>query len=221
MKVIPKANGPTPKITAERAITQIGGRLEGNRIYLDAGRDIEFSTRTHTTGNGVTRIGTLVEKRAQVKARESISFNAGNDLRLKGVDVNSGGDTRIQAGGDLRVGPIASYKKTDVRNGADFYKHQSVQYQGSTVISEGKLELISGENTLIQGSELVAQDSLSVVAGQQLIVEATRDESHTESEWTNTGYKESTHSYQDHSITHNRSSLDTAHSGAYRNQRRF
>ncbi|SDI70645.1 filamentous hemagglutinin [Paraburkholderia steynii] len=180
----------TTTVAAVEDVRNVGGRIGGGDVVVQAGRDVVNETQTI----GVTRslrdgdltstvTGTGVGSVASISATGSVAVLAGRDLTMMAANVQAGTNALIGAGRDINVGTMALKATQDVgtADGLNGGHDVVTKNAGSTITAGGSLTTVSGHDTTITDATVKTGGDVSIIAGNNLTVTAAKD-THTHSE---------------------------------------
>lgn len=206
-----KAGGSISSASTEQT-TLVGTRFEaGEDINIQAGSlDVQAARNTSSSSSSSKSLdaevkvgtdgGSVKANYGQENANESASdasaasLNAGGkltikttgDARFEGTELSSGGDTRIDAGGNVdfqaarsessssssNLSANASFSKSEEgdKNGeaglaGGISQGKSNQAQGGTINSGGAVQISSGGNTNLEGTQVRSEGDTRIGAG--------------------------------------------------------
>ncbi|MGZ5198716.1 MAG: two-partner secretion domain-containing protein [Telluria sp.] len=175
---------------------QISNAGKDGKTLLNAGRDLNLGTVTTASSNSIvwdptryrkdsssTELGTVVQ------AAGAITFNAGNDINLRAVNVDSGGALAAIAGNNLNM--LAGVATTAFDEAAKttksgFLHHETITTHNTldatsaigSVLGGTTVDLSAGRDLKILGSSVVGDNNVSLVAKNAISIEAATDQSH-------------------------------------------
>ncbi|WP_118178503.1 hemagglutinin repeat-containing protein [Paraburkholderia phosphatilytica] len=177
-------SGGITAVAAAQDVRNIGGRIGGADVVVQAGRDIIIETRTGSVSKSFGADGltgsvtaTTVDAVGAISATGSVALAAGRDVNIHGATVQAGGDASIAAGRDVNVGTVVLTSTQDVQShgGQDGGHTAITQNLGSTVTTGGNLVTVSGRDTTLTGAGVTAGGNAALIAGHDLTVTAAKD----------------------------------------------
>lgn len=178
----------TTVVQALQDVRNLGGRIGGQDVLVQAGRDVVSETQTisevRTIGpNGYRAGATGVGSVAAISATGNAVVLAGRDVTLSGAVLEAGKGALIGAGRDLTVGAVTLGTTQDaVSRGGQSYSHdQASTVAGSLVQAGGNVVAVAGRDATLANAGIQAGGNASLVAGRDLTVTAAKD-THTHSE---------------------------------------
>jgi len=191
-------------ITADN-INELGGRILGGNVALDARADInivggtvdardslalvagnDINVRTTTqSAQGSNGSSTNIDRIAGLYVTNpggTLTASAGRDVNLVGAVVQNqgGGSTSIAAKRDINLGTVSeSSSHNTVFNSSNFYADSSSRETGSTITTNGATVLSAGQDINLRQANVNAGDGLLVAnAGRNLnIVDGQAEDS--------------------------------------------
>ncbi|AJG22983.1 hemagglutinin repeat-containing protein [Cupriavidus basilensis] len=172
----------TTVVQALQDVRNLGGRIGGQDVLVQAGRDVVNETQTvtevRTIGpNGYSAGATGVAAVAAISAAGNAVVLAGRDVTLSGAVLEAGKGALIGAGRDLTIGAVTLGTTQDaVSRGGQSYAHDKTStVAGSTVQAGGNVVAVAGRDAALAGSSVGAGGDVSLIAGRDLTVTAEKD----------------------------------------------
>ncbi|MHA7683079.1 hemagglutinin repeat-containing protein [Cupriavidus sp. PET2-C1] len=172
----------TTVVQALQDVRNLGGRIGGQDVLVQAGRDVVNETQTvtevRTIGpNGYSAGATGVAAVAAISATGNAVVLAGRDVTLSGAVLEAGKGALIGAGRDLTIGALTLGTTQDaVSRGGQSYSHDKTStVAGSTVQAGGNVVAVAGRDAALAGSKVGAGGDVSLIAGRDLTVTAAKD----------------------------------------------
>ncbi|NUA31395.1 hemagglutinin repeat-containing protein [Cupriavidus basilensis] len=172
----------TTVVQALQDVRNLGGRIGGQDVLVQAGRDVVNETQTvtevRTIGpNGYSAGATGVAAVAAISATGNAVVLAGRDVTLSGAVLEAGKGALIGAGRDLTIGAATLGTTQDaVSRGGQSYAHDKTStVAGSTVQAGGSVVAVAGRDAALAGSTVGAGGDVSLIAGRDLTVTAAKD----------------------------------------------
>ncbi|WP_416052249.1 hemagglutinin repeat-containing protein [Cupriavidus basilensis] len=172
----------TTVVQALQDVRNLGGRIGGQDVLVQAGRDVVNETQTvtevRTIGpNGYSAGATGVAVVAAISATGNAVVLAGRDVTLSGAVLEAGKGALIGAGRDLTIGAVTLGTTQDaVSRGGQSYAHDKTStVAGSTVQAGGNVVAVAGRDAALAGSKVGAGGDVSLIAGRDLTVTALKD----------------------------------------------
>lgn len=184
--------GGVVSISTEKDLNNIGGMIQADQaMNLQVKGNLNIQSTTQTSQNalgqsnyswtGIDRIAGLYVGSAQQQAlsdQPTLVMNVGGDTRILAASIqnNSGGQTIIRTGGDLKVGSLNTEVTNNVVGSSKAYHLDTRQVEvGSQIKSQGDLSL-QGNNIQIHGSQISSSEGLTALqAKEQLQIEEGRN----------------------------------------------
>jgi filamentous hemagglutinin len=183
-------------IDAGHDIDNTGGSIMGGDVRIHAdnnllGASVATSERTRSGKNESSL--TSISAVSRITADGDLMLSAGQDLTLYGAQVNAGNDARLEAGGKLGIGGIATgaeYLQAGAGNAAlpaapgfdvipgdaadSAYHAQSSHTVGTTMSAGGNLTVLGQGDIAIEGSQMSSGKDLLVAGmGRVAITDST------------------------------------------------
>nr|WP_241754786.1 hemagglutinin repeat-containing protein [Cupriavidus basilensis] len=172
----------TTVVQALQDVRNLGGRIGGQDVLVQAGRDVVNETQTVTEArtigpNGYSAGATGVAAVAAISATGNALVLAGRDVTLSGAVLEAGKGALIGAGRDLTIGAVTLGTTQDaVSRGGQSYAHDKTStVAGSTVQAGGNVVAVAGRDAALAGSSVGAGGDVSPIAGRDLTVTAAKD----------------------------------------------
>ena len=184
--------GGVVNLGTEKDLNNIGGMIQADQaMNLQVKGNLNIQSTTQSSQNalgqsnyswtGIDRIAGLYAGSAQQQAlsdQPTLVMNVGGDTRILAANIqnNSGGQTIIRTGGDLKVGSLNTEVTNNVVGSSKAYHLDTRQVEvGSQIKSQGDLSL-QGNNIQIHGSQISSSEGLTALqAKEQLQIEEGRN----------------------------------------------
>lgn len=184
--------GGVVSLGTEKDLNNIGGMIQADQaMNLQVKGNLNIQSTTQSSQNalgqsnyswtGIDRIAGLYVGSAQQQAlsdQPTLVMNVGGDTRILAANIqnNSGGQTIIRTGGDLKVGSLNTEVTNNVVGSSKAYHLDTRQVEvGSQIKSQGDLSL-QGNNIQIHGSQISSSEGLTALqAKEQLQIEEGRN----------------------------------------------
>ncbi|EOG8149743.1 hemagglutinin repeat-containing protein [Citrobacter werkmanii] len=145
--------------------------LGGNINNLTLAEQIDVSARDKY--RNVSFKDTLLGSVASITAQDGLSLSAGKDITVTGANLSAGGSLLMDAWGDIAVN---ANQINDARSHSGRWitetGRSSVDWQGSTISSGGKLGINAGNNLNVTASDVNAGGNAQLTAGNDLNLNA-------------------------------------------------
>ncbi|WP_455884033.1 hemagglutinin repeat-containing protein [Serratia proteamaculans] len=173
------------KLSAIGDISNIGSTISGQRVQL-ASQDGSIINKTQARqwdatgtqgGQSLTLSRTEVGDTGVIRAGDTLSMQAGNNIDITGAQVTSGGAMEMQAGNDINL--LAN--RTEAIDKANNKEHISSGATRSTLTSGGDLQLQAGRDLNSQAAALVADNDVSLRAGRDVNLNTQQSREYQES----------------------------------------
>ena len=173
------------KLSAIGDISNIGSTISGQRVQL-ASQDGSIINKTQARqwdatgtqgGQSLTLSRTEVGDAGVIRAGDTLSMQAGNNIDITGAQVTSGGAMEMQAGNDINL--LAN--RTEAIDKANNKEHISSGATRSTLSSGGDLQLQAGRDLNSQAAALVADNDVSLRAGRDVNLNTQQSREYQES----------------------------------------
>lgn len=173
-----KLEGAALLVDASGIILNRSGAILGNDVTLKAGADVisETSKRTETFRAGSAE---QLNQAATIAASDSLSIQAGNNIRIHAGQLAAGGDATLAAGKDVEIGAVGLGETLHTEE----WQMQRVRQKGSNVAVGGDLTVAAGRDVNVLGSAISTGGDMAVVAGEHVNIASVQDvyDSKTES----------------------------------------
>ncbi|MDQ9029077.1 two-partner secretion domain-containing protein [Acinetobacter nosocomialis] len=184
--------GGVVNLGTEKDLNNIGGMIQADQaMNLQVKGNLNIQSTTQSSQNalgqsnyswtGIDRIAGLYVSSAQQQAlsdQPTLVMNVGGNTRILAANIqnNSGGQTIIRTGGDLKVGSLNTEVTNNVVGSSKAYHLDTRQVEvGSQIKSQGDLSL-QGNNIQIHGSQISSSEGLTALqAKEQLQIEEGRN----------------------------------------------
>ncbi|QNW95819.1 hemagglutinin repeat-containing protein [Acinetobacter seifertii] len=184
--------GRVVNLGTEKDLNNIGGMIQADQaMNLQVKGNLNIQSTTQSSQNalgqsnyswtGIDRIAGLYVGSAQQQAlsdQPTLVMNVGGDTRILAANIqnNSGGQSIIRTGGDLKVGSLNTEVTNNVVGSSKAYHLDTRQVEvGSHIKSQGDLSL-QGNNIQIHGSQISSSEGLTALqAKEQLQIEEGRN----------------------------------------------
>jgi len=172
------------KLSTKDGVTDVGGKIAaGGDVDVTAGGPVSInaqklsSVQNYAISGGHDNLSTIRNQKSDLDAGGRITIAAGTDVRLKGVEITSGGDTTITAQGEAELAGVKDethkdyyhkkksglfgFKKTTTVEKLD----ESLTVQ-TTVKSGGKVDVIANSGDVVASATAVeAEGDISLKSG--------------------------------------------------------
>lgn len=206
--------GQNIDLYASNDIKNISGVIYAeDNVTLEAGNDVIIETKVNTAGqenNGYKGAGytsSWLGRTAGVYSGGDTNIDAGGDITLKAAELMTGGDATLNAGGDILVG-AQTLDNSYWNEGKS--ENTFITNVGSNVLTGGNFTANAGQNVTIQGSSVGSGGEINL-AGENVNVISAVDSSHEYSRVSDGGFMSSRMEERlKDTQTHVGSSLDAA-----------
>ncbi|MFS7158709.1 hemagglutinin repeat-containing protein [Serratia proteamaculans] len=173
------------KLSAIGDISNIGSTISGQRVQL-ASQDGSIINKTQARqwdatgtqgGQSLTLSRTEVGDTGVIRAGDTLSMQAGNNIDITGAQVASGGAMEMQADNDINL--LANH--TEFIDKTNNKEHVSSGATRSTLTSGGDLQLQAGRDLNSQAAALVADNDVSLRAGRDVNLNTQQSREYQES----------------------------------------
>ncbi|WP_312959589.1 hemagglutinin repeat-containing protein [Stutzerimonas nitrititolerans] len=209
-----KAGGSISSISTEQT-TLVGTRFEaGENVDIQAGsldiqaaRDTRSGSSSSQSLDAEVKVGTdggnlktgfdskaaeqesSTARTANIAAGGSLNIRTSGNARFEGTELSSGGDTRIDAGGDVEFAAARDTSSSSSSNlslsvsasqddegaqsgsasaGGGLSRSDSSQARTGSISSGGNVSVTSGGNTTLEGTQVQSAGDTSLAAGGQV-----------------------------------------------------
>ncbi|WP_325775901.1 hemagglutinin repeat-containing protein [Acinetobacter pollinis] len=183
-----RIEGNQVQMAAKNNILIEGGQIQGQQVALNAGKDIHINStvqqseahQDQSSGQytGIDRVASIYiapVDGTSITATPGLSVHAGQDIQLKGAQINNTlGTTNLTAGNHIEIGAIRTEKTTHTEQDANNYVHQSqLKDVGSEINGVGDISLlgqkVTGQAVNIDSTQgaikIYAQDNVQLSNG--------------------------------------------------------
>ncbi|MCU7368271.1 hemagglutinin repeat-containing protein [Pantoea stewartii] len=165
--------GENLQLTAINNINNVSSNITGKKVALESvNGDINNTTATslwqsNISGdkrNVTSASQTFIGRSATIASLGSLSLKAGNDINIKGANVNAGGDLLMNAWHDIAI------KENQVTSAFNFQNtgNQNITNTASQISAGHNLAIQSGHDLNVMASNLNAANDASLQAGNDL-----------------------------------------------------
>ncbi|AJJ10555.1 hypothetical protein CH64_3323 [Yersinia rohdei] len=166
-----------------------------NNIYFLANNDINITHskdlldemhggKIFNREQSIQILNTLFSLPGKLKSHQDITFNAGNNLTLHGITLESGQDINLHAARDIDLSPRDISFNFDRPPSEDFFRPED-DYQLFSVASrtpelsaqinaKGNVLINAGRNILAQATKISADNNINLLAGKDIQLAAVR-----------------------------------------------
>ena len=175
------------QLSAIGDISNIGSTISGNRVALES-LDGSIINQTQTrqwaaqgaTGGGLSQSLSLshteVGDIGTIRAGDSLSLSAGNNIDILGATVTSGGTMSLSAGNDINILANSTYDADKRQSWGSLKESEARSSQASEVSAGGALVVNAGRDVNVVASQVGSQSDATVVAGRDINLQ-TQEES--------------------------------------------
>ncbi|MFZ7203305.1 hemagglutinin repeat-containing protein [Avibacterium avium] len=158
--------GDSVNLLAEQKLVNLGGKIEAlNRATLVGKTGVEIaSTTSHSANidsNGNEFAHTKINQIAAINVSDEkgkLTIYSPEDVTIKGAQLNSEGETLIQAK-HIDIGTINTQNKTNYNADADnYYRLNQQQEVGSQLNGGGNIALASEQGTIVRQGEIHSEN---------------------------------------------------------------
>ncbi|MDH0661518.1 hemagglutinin repeat-containing protein [Pseudomonas sp. GD03858] len=162
-------------------VNKAGGIIAGRDVSLGAGRDVinERTVTSHQSSNGsYAQQRDFVDNAARVEAANNLAINAGRDLSNSGGALESGVDTSLKAGRDVKLTSVEQVVSNDrgVR-----YNDYSLTQHGASLQAGRDLTVSAGRDISAVASAIEAKRDVAMTATRDLDLMSAANEQHSAS----------------------------------------
>lgn len=165
--------GENLQLIAINNINNVSSNITGKKVALESvNGDINNTTATslwqsNISGdkrNVTSASQTFIGRSATIASLGSLSLKAGNDINIKGANVNAGGDLLMNAWHDIAI------KENQVTSAFNFQNtgNQNITNTASQISAGHNLAIQSGHDLNVMASNLNAANDASLQAGNDL-----------------------------------------------------
>lgn len=174
-----KLEGAALLVDASGTILNRSGAILGNDVTLRAGADVisETSKRTETFRAGSAE---QLNQAATIAASDSLSIQAGNNIRIHAGQLAAGGDATLAAGKDVEIGAVGLGETLHTEE----WQMQRVRQKGSNVAVGGDLTIAAGGEITVAGSSIHAGNDMALEAEGNIAIVATQDVYSSQTEYS-------------------------------------
>ncbi|KEY58940.1 hemagglutinin repeat-containing protein [Serratia sp. DD3] len=169
----------TLQLTAIGDISNIGSTISGNRVALES-LDGSIINQTQTrqweaqgsSGGWLSKSLSLshteVGDIGTIRAGDSLTLNAGNNIDIQGAKVISDGTMALSAGNDINILSNTTYDADKQKYGRKVTESEVYGSQGSEIRAEGALTVKAGQDVNVKGSQIGSESDVTVQAGRDI-----------------------------------------------------
>ncbi|MPQ69198.1 MULTISPECIES: filamentous hemagglutinin N-terminal domain-containing protein [unclassified Pseudomonas] len=155
-----------------------GGIIAGRDVGLTAvAGDVTNERSLNNVGLSIDNVYShrvdVVDNAARIEAANTLSISAGRDVNNIGSVLQSGSDTKIDAGRDISLTSAAA-TNSDLWGARSMSVHQNV----GSVESGRDLSLTAGRDLAVIASQVDVKRDIAMTAAQNLVLASAADESH-------------------------------------------
>ena len=159
-------------IESEGDVRNVSGTIRGREVALESSQNIinqRLSYQNEVIGRGWREWDTEMGAAATIEGLESISLDAGGDIRISGSRIQ-GGNVALNAEGDIVVDTVAdkSGRKGNYHGGK--LSESRVRHIGSEITATINLLASAGNDFSLIGSDLASDGGVQLSAGNDLLV---------------------------------------------------
>ncbi len=150
---------------------------DGNITNQTISEQLNINSAGHLVERGVGDIShtnTFFGDTATIRSKGSLNISSANDITNVGADIQGGEDTTLQAGGDITLAGIEDKNYDHYRTGNTQIERANIEYQNSTVTSQGNLTIAAGNDITTSGGTITADDNLKLAAGGDVTLMANQ-----------------------------------------------
>ena len=159
-------------IDSEGDVRNVSGTIRGREVALESAQNIinqRLSYQNEVIGRGWREWDTEMGAAATIEGLESVSLDAGGDIRISGSRIQ-GGNVALNAEGDIVVDTVAdqSGRKGNYHGGK--LSESRVRHIGSEITATMNLLASAANDFNIIGSDLASDGGVQLSAGNDLLV---------------------------------------------------
>ncbi|WP_256657133.1 MULTISPECIES: hemagglutinin repeat-containing protein [unclassified Pseudomonas] len=166
-------------LAGNNIVNKSGGIIAGRDVTLTAVHGDVLNERAVTrTGDGTATRRDYLDSVSRIEAANDLTLKAGRDVANTGGVLQSGRDTLITAGRDVRIDAV------EQRNGFDMgsrLRTETVTQNGASVEAGRDLTVSAGRDFSAIASRIDAKRDLNISATENLSVSSAADEQHSSS----------------------------------------
>ncbi|WP_024913292.1 hemagglutinin repeat-containing protein [Chania multitudinisentens] len=167
------------QLSAIGDISNIGSTISGNQVALES-LDGSIINQTLTRQwevqgslggwlpQNLSLSRTEVGDVGTIRAGDSLSLSAGNNIDLLGAKVTSGGAMALSAGNDINIQANTTYDADKHQGWRSVKESETRSSQGSEISAGGPLEVSAGRDVNVQASQVGSQSDATLVAGRDI-----------------------------------------------------
>ncbi|WP_241054799.1 hemagglutinin repeat-containing protein, partial [Achromobacter xylosoxidans] len=154
-------------LAAREDLRNLAALIKGDRIGLNAGRDIAL-TSTSASERASHTWGTYLTGVSRIDAG-SLDVRAGRDLNLTTAQITVTDDASLRAGRDVNMATLTERKGERIeRDPRNRYELSTGREIGTTVASGGNLAMMAGQDINARAAEATAGGHLALEAGRDI-----------------------------------------------------
>lgn len=160
---------------AAQNISNLSGRIEGERLNLLAGDSILNETLIENVGSVKTLALSQQGARASLSAGQTLELTAGKNITDKAGLITAGDALTLNAGEEVRVESQEQITGYQFGGGSHYQTLDRRDHLTSELQSGGDLTVASGGNILLEGASVNAADNLVINAADNINLLAVAD----------------------------------------------
>lgn len=176
-----RISGGNVALDARADINVIGGTVDArDSLALVAGNDINVRTTTSST-QGALSSATSIDRIAGLYVSNPngvLVASAGNDVNVVGgilANTGEGSRTLVNAGRDINLGTVTeSSARTSITDSRNFYAESKTQEIGSQIVGGGNVTLSATNDINARAAGVAAKGTLAVIAGNDVNISEGR-----------------------------------------------
>ncbi|MEJ8859980.1 hemagglutinin repeat-containing protein [Variovorax robiniae] len=170
-----RISGGSVLLDAQTDLNNIGGSISAdNAALLNAGRDLNIQSTTQNPGPGATNLDRVAGVYLNNPGGLLVAM-AGRDVNLTGVEMTSAGMVAVDARRDLNVSTVSTSSAATVMGEHVLGSASQTREIGSVIQGSGNVQLSAARDINIRASGVQSTDgALGAVAGNDINVTAGR-----------------------------------------------
>ncbi|ASP35461.1 hemagglutinin repeat-containing protein [Labrenzia sp. VG12] len=198
---------------AGSALLNRSGTIAGRDVTL-SGETVTIETATRQTGNGTTATGTWAFERGAVVAEDSLDILSGQDTRVTGADLSSGGSLSIRTGRDLVVSGLKLDRHFEAKGQAGSNRYETSQSEtrvsGATIQAGEAIDLEAARDLEVKGGLIASDGTARLNAGESVDIGTLEETAQTFDSRKKSGFLSASSKTRETSSTTNVGSMVTA-----------
>ena len=169
-----EANQRVSLMAQDSVRNALGGEIRGNQVSVTAIKGDLINDRTAVAVGYGSGSRTVLDQGSQISARQQLDLSAGRDLTNAG-QISSAGDAKLTAGRDIDLLAVQDHTFTQSAISRGLVTKDTLQNLGSSVTTQGHLELNAGRDLAVVASKVAAGKDLTLNAERDMVIASAQD----------------------------------------------